>query len=239
MKKIILIIILICMINLASAQIQTLGTFKQGDCVELKQTCANCTFNNITSVLYPNSSQALGNNPMTKLGTEYNYSCSPSADIGQYIVNGVGDVDGLDTVWAYDYMITFDGTSPSTSQGLSNIILFIGLLLILTFTLYGAMVFPWKNNRDDEGYIIGINDLKYVKIILWVFVYLETLFIISILKNISGQFMTGFYSFFNIIYFILLIGLLPFFPLLIFFTIILWLTDKKTQKAIQRGFPVR
>jgi len=35
------------------------------------------------------------------------------------------------------------------------------------------------------------------------------------------------------------IGLLPAFPLLVFYTIVIWLNDKKTLKAIARGISVK
>jgi hypothetical protein len=37
----------------------------------------------------------------------------------------------------------------------------------------------------------------------------------------------------------LLIGLIPFFPLLLFYTIVIWINDKKTQKNIKRGIEMR
>src|SRR3990167_9658863 len=81
-NKILLSLILsIFLISFASAAISNLGTFKQGTCVDLLQTCAFCTYNNITSVVYPNSTNAIsGEIPMTKIGTSYNYTfCNTTA----------------------------------------------------------------------------------------------------------------------------------------------------------------
>lgn len=139
-------IIMISSFSLISAEIKTLGTFKVNDCIDLKQTCGNCTWTNITSVLYPNSSQALGEVVMTQKGTEYNYSCGPSETLGHYIVNGKSDVDGIITVWAYDYNVT-----PTGGDRLNSLGIFTILILVSIAVLGMAMIF--KNGYF--GFIAG------------------------------------------------------------------------------------
>ena len=131
MKKILLTIILgIFIISLASAEIQTLGTFKRGEDINLIQTCASCTFNNITSILSPNSTEIIGNFQMTKTGSVYNFTLSSGnvSFLGTYIVNGIGDLDGTNTVWNYDFEVTTTGKQ-------SNIVIPI-FLLIASATLF-------------------------------------------------------------------------------------------------------
>ena len=49
MKKIILTIILgIFLISMASASLDSLGTFQQDECFNISQTCATCTYVNIS-----------------------------------------------------------------------------------------------------------------------------------------------------------------------------------------------
>ena len=59
--------------------------------------------------------------------------------------------------------------------------------------------------------IIGINHLKYVKMILVYFAYLMLIFIISIANNITESFLflAGAGTFFRIIYLFLLAALIP------------------------------
>lgn len=95
---------------------QTLGTFKQSECITLKQTCANCSFVNVTSVLYPNSSQAIGQVAMTKSVTEYNATFCLTSALGQYTVNGKGDPDGILEIFVYDFYITESGENFDLSQ---------------------------------------------------------------------------------------------------------------------------
>ena len=123
------------MISPVSAVIQDLGTFKQNNEVNLIQICGSCTFNNITTVLYPNSSVAISNVAMTRDGTFYNYSFLNTNTNGIYIVNGFGDLSGVDTAWSYEFEITPSGIiQKSIFQNTIHIILFI---LFLTFLLLG------------------------------------------------------------------------------------------------------
>ena len=168
MKKILLILILgIFLISFASAQIQSLGIFKLGEEINLIQTCDNCTFNNITSVLYPNSTQTIGESEMTKVGTVYNFTLSPdrTAKIGTYIVNGFGDLDGIDTVWNYNFEITTFGGKVSNSGIIYAVLLLIifGMDLLVFFLIYRL---GHENYRDEEGNFVGISLKKYMRAVL-------------------------------------------------------------------------
>jgi hypothetical protein len=125
------------MISLVSPEIATLGTFKQGACVDLKQTCADCTYVNIVSVMLPNSSQALGLTAMTQTGTLFTYDFCGTSLIGTYIVNMEGDVGGTSTVVAYDFKVNPTGkefdTSYAITQGVIILLIFGVTILFLIF----------------------------------------------------------------------------------------------------------
>lgn len=128
-----LILVIVLFAYPVNAQEGFLGTFEQGQCVNLIQTCSDCTFNNITSVMYPNSTQALGQVAMTKSNTNYNYTfCSTSVN-GIYNVNGKGNANGELSIWVYDFEI-----SPSGQSGSSNTSYFIFIIgLIYVIALFG------------------------------------------------------------------------------------------------------
>lgn len=142
-KQIIILIMVLSLLTPVIAEIQSLGNVKQYDCIILKQSCSNCTYNNITSVLYPNKSVALDQVKMTKTGTEYNYTtCDLTEVTGQYIVSGKGDIDGVTTVWTYDYYVTPTGTTSGSF--LNNPILLILGLIGLILVIFGATKgIPW------------------------------------------------------------------------------------------------
>ena len=138
-KFILIILLLLCLTTTVNAEVQTLGTFKQNTCVNLIQTCSNCSYSNISSVIAPNSASLLGQVVMTKISNVYNYSFCSTSQIGSYIVNGISDVDGSQVVWAYDFQIT-----PSGSNNNPNFyyIIFIASLgvVILGFVLKNAPI---------------------------------------------------------------------------------------------------
>ncbi len=120
------------LISFASAEIQTLGTFKQGDSINLVQVCATCTFNNITSVNNPNSFQIVGEQVMTKVGSVYNFTLSftNTSVLGEYIVTGIGDLDGVNTIWTYNFFITADG-DPFEAFPNEFVVIALAFLLIV------------------------------------------------------------------------------------------------------------
>jgi len=164
MKKIYISLLLLfcilplCLADTTTSIVQTLGTFKQGDCVILKQICSTCSQNTIISVSYPNSSQALGTTAMNVAGNEYTYSfCNTSSALGRYIVNGYGDPGGTPQTWAYDFYITTTGNSaPLTIPLIIGLAAFI--LLIFAFLLHNNYI----------GFITGI---LFIVLGLYLFVY--------------------------------------------------------------------
>jgi hypothetical protein len=139
-----LISIVLLQLTLVSA-VTNLGIFKQNECVNLIQTCSACTYVNISSVIYPNSTQALGQEVMTKLGTTYNYTFCKTSLLGKYIVNGYGDDAGVLTVWAYDFNVT---TTGQENNNIIPLFLALGGFIILIFA------FVFKNNY--LGFMSGI-----------------------------------------------------------------------------------
>lgn len=117
-----------------SAAEETLGVFKQGTCINLLQSCSNCTYNNITSVIAPNSDTALTEVEMTRTGTLYNYNFCSTSQIGKYIVNGFGNDDGIISTWTYDFEITPSGYKNSLGFYFVVIAL-LGAVIILGFSI--------------------------------------------------------------------------------------------------------
>lgn len=128
-------VFLIGIIGFGAAQVQHLGTFKQNNHVNLTQVCDNCTYVNITQVLYPNSSFALlGQYGMTKNGTIFYLEFNNTATIGTYIYTTCGDLNGVATCDSVDFEITPTGFIGTLGfyiliLGLSIIIILMGILL--------------------------------------------------------------------------------------------------------------
>jgi len=114
----------------------TLGTFQQNKCINLVQTCDNCTYVNLTSVQFPNSSiQNYGVN-MQKNSTYYNITFCNTELIGTYIINTVGDDDGFITTGSYSLEVTSTGEQVSLSNSIIVIVFLIlaAIFLVLAYS---------------------------------------------------------------------------------------------------------
>lgn len=239
--RILYLLSLAIIINLVLVSgIESLGTFQKDKCVELLQTCSNCTYVNISSLTYPNSSLTLRNVAMSKTGTQYNYTfCTPTL-AGQYIVNGFGDADGVTTIFAYDFIVTYTGTEYTTSQAILHLVFIIASIAVFVLCLYGAIKVPYRNPRNPDGIIIGVNQLKYLKIIFIVFSYILLVFIVGLLRGITYNYIAeiGVYRLFNWIYWIMLSFMYPIIVFTLILLLINFLVDKKLNKALIRGIEI-
>ena len=144
----ILTLFLIGIVPISSASIGELGTFKQYSCINLLQTCADCTYNNISSVTLPDGVAALGLVAMTKSGTEYTYSFCNTSKAGTYNVNGYGDATGVITKWNYVFNVTPTGGAESnTTFFIFLMIISVGLVILgfmfhnYIFAFFGGLAF--------------------------------------------------------------------------------------------------
>jgi len=142
MKKLILIMLMgLVLISCVNGAESVLGTYKTGECVDLIQLCSTCTYNNLTSVVIKADD---GNNTrieiwteMEQRGVEYNYTWCDTEQSGIYNINGHGDLQGTDTVWAYKIRITPSGEEPDGAKATMYVSLFFGLLVFFAIALIG------------------------------------------------------------------------------------------------------
>jgi len=139
-KKLILLVMLgIFLISLASAaesQLNSLGTYQQYECLQLRQTCGSCTYVNFTKVSYPNGTVALDEVAAEQVGVSWNYTFCNTSALGTYFVEGFGDIDGTDTIFVYDFKVTKTGFDFGESV-LPIAILFASLILAVIFMIFG------------------------------------------------------------------------------------------------------
>lgn len=178
MKKFnyIFIIALLLLMPLISATQETLGTFKGGECINLRQSCANCSYSNISQILYPDSSLALGMVRMEKIDVNYNYTFCSTTQYGEYVVVGFSDVDGTKTSWAYNLFVTPTGVVENSifNNAVVIILLFLGIILLgmavfmrsypiffisgIMWTIAGVytMIYGFNSYADDYTRAIAI-----------------------------------------------------------------------------------
>jgi hypothetical protein len=224
-----------------AAEISYFGTFQKDSCVVLKQTCSNCTYSNLTSVLNPSVVDILGGQKvMTRTGTEYNYNCVNVTTIGDYIVNGFSDVDGVNTVWGYQFSVTSNGKITTISESYVYIIGLIFLVLMMVGIVFMINKLPSEDSRDDEGKIIQINMLKHLRPIFWVGIWVLVLTCIFILSNMGFAFLPDrmigslFHTIFQIFFWITIIGV----PIYFIWIFMKFFQDKEFQRMIERGVDI-
>jgi hypothetical protein len=244
MKKYLLFVLLLLFITTVSAGFGfdkiNIGVFKQNDCIELKQTCSSCSYINFTRVSYPNGSRAMSNIESNKEMYNYNYIFCDSTKLGKYIVEGVGDINGTDSVFIY----FFDVTSTGKEFNNSKAILYIGLLGIFLFilfsTFFGMGYLPSSNQRDEFGKILSVNYLKYLRLPLWVFSYFLFTAIIFLSSNIAMAYLEE--EMFGKLLFAIFSILMALSPIIIIVLVISFFIgffhDREFQRMLNRGmFP--
>lgn len=241
-KKILLGLLIIFSLSMISATQQTLGTFKQNECVNLIQICANCTYVNISSiVISPLSTQISGEVSMEKLGTLYNYTFCSTSQLGEYIVNGFGDENGVITVWSYNLFITSTGSDLTTSKAITYLFIFTFSIFLFLGLIYLGIGLPSDNKRDKmSGYILAVSNLKYLKFLCIGLAYAFAIFIAYFSWMISYAYldMPFLSSILQFVFYALAILTLPLFILGVYLTIANLVRDSKISEALSRGFQV-
>ena len=118
-----IIISLMLMFLLGTIVSGNLGTFKQGDCVNIR-TIMNTTWVNISTVNYPNSTLAISNKPTSKVGQTFNYTYCNTSMIGTYIYDYFNDKG---EVFVNSFDITPNGYEATTSRAIFD----LGLIFVL------------------------------------------------------------------------------------------------------------
>lgn len=233
-KNILLTIILgIFILTLVQAN---LGTYQLDKCVNIK-TILNATQVNISTISYPNSTMIILNQPMDKNSNTFNYTFCSNSVIGTYIYD-YNDNNG--NVFVNSYKITPSGKETDISQAiLYTVFLFIILLLDLLI-LYLIIVLPSKDEKDDEGIIVRVIRLKYLRIFLIGIFYPMIIVTLNLVLSLSVNF-TTLTTFTNVIGFIFetLLRLAWIWSFIIMLWILIRLIkDTNTKKLIREMNPL-
>jgi len=216
--------IMVLMAVFSVSSIETLGNFKQEQCVNLKQICGNCTYVNITSVLLPDSTQIINEVEMTKAGTEYNYTFCNTSILGNYIVSGKGDLDGKDTIFAYDFKITPMGNESSVEN---SILHFISIGILVFFII----LFTYSLIKTDKIYlrIFSFYGIWFFTICLFYQLW------------VTGENYLYFFDFTGIFFkwcfLLMLFATIPLFFGTLSWVLWIALTEKNIRKMMDRGIP--
>lgn len=124
-----------------------IGTKQLDDCIDLIQSCADCTYVNFTSYTRPNGTRYVVEWAGVKSGTSFTYNdCNITDQVGTWIIDGHGDVASSDTVFTYTYDVTTTGNKtpagmPTFQMGVVIIIFGIACFLLFLSTQMHEVAF--------------------------------------------------------------------------------------------------
>lgn len=226
---------------------ESFGNGIKGIAFDFVLPCSNgtnvCTYCNITSITSQANSTPLVSNVVMSLRTsEFNYTLQANytSMIGNYKISGICGDGGQIITWNYDWKITPNGSELSVPQGILYLVFLIAAIGIFLLCLYYAVKIPWKHRRDEEGYIIGVNDLRYFKLFLIVICYIVLMFSAGLLRGITANYIPeiGVSGFFEWIFWIMLSLMYPIIICAFIIALIIFLTNRKLYEGIKRGLPL-
>lgn len=246
MKNIIvLLVISLMIITLASAE-----TFKQSTNIDFKKTCTNSSSNicsntaacNVT-IKYPvNNSYVLSDGTMTNNNNGiFNYTLNNFDILGEY----TWDMFCCDKGDCGEAHGTFAVTKDGFELKLDKAVIYIGslaLLIIMFVFILGVIPFlPSRNNTNEDDYFVSINNLKYLKVVLYAIAWGLLLAILFTSSNVAFLYLESemmgklLFSFFSITMWMTL-------PMTILWLILIFVNifrDKEMKRLIERGIQIR
>ncbi|KKL09292.1 hypothetical protein LCGC14_2567330 [marine sediment metagenome] len=238
-KILVLVFVGLFLISFASAEQQSLGIFKLGECIPLSQTCGNCTYNNVTNVLKTgeNSIAYNINSEMSQNEIYYNHTfCGNITENGIYNVHGFGDPDGEKTSWVYKFQVTPNGTISSTGSSLLYALFIIILSVVLLVLTYFIIAIPSENLKDERGVVIGIIKLKYIRILLIGILYPLTIVLLNLMNSLAVNVATlsTFSGTIGFLFQVMLRAAWPFTIILIVWVFYLLVKDTNIKRGINK-----
>jgi len=238
MKKLLILTLgIFFFIGLISAE--SIGTFKQNQDVQLYQTCNNCSYCNFTSVKYPNSTNILTNVITTQDETYfyYDFGKGNTSVLGVYTYcydcgNALNSATGC-----LEFEVNGTGQELTQQKAILYVVLFGLLIFLFVVNLVVIPFLPSGDDRDEEGTLVSINQLKYVRPVLYVTAYLILTSIMFISSNISlaylGTTLFGNFLFMAFkIMFALALPMTTFWFILIVYNVF---KDKEMKGYLERG----
>ena len=223
-----LFIIAVSMIGFGSS-----ATYKINDAFNLTTSCKDFTCSKVaTTIFYPNGTIFQNNVSMSSNVYFANLLVTPTTQ-GDYLVYFS---DGINvTTSSFSATSTgFELTQPRAIIIVSSLFLLIFLFVV---NIGGIAILPSKNERNEEGELISINTLKYLRSVLFGIGYLILLSIAFLVSNVSlaylGTALIG--NLFFVIFQVMLIMLLPMFVIWLMFILTSIFRDMEFKKMISRG----
>ncbi len=195
-----LVLFVLLLINVVGAQTQTLGGedgFFPDTNINLIQTCSNCTFVNITTIVFTPTGGVKSegeiiriNFEMQKDGTFYNYTLlkGNTTREGEYIVNWISD--GPTVAGNYNFFVRGNAAKLTTGESFLYFIFLLVSFCGSIFFLYFGFILPYSDKKLEDGTITRVISFKYLKLFsIWIG-YGLFLWFMNLLTGIANNFIT-------------------------------------------------
>ena len=244
MRRFPILLLILLLIPLASCEIQSLPhPVKTGLCVNLPQSYANSTYQNITTVQLPDESFIpIQSNMQDNGGGYFNYTFCNTTQNGEYLVNGIGDIDGTATTWVYKFTVNPLGKIFTNQQAILYFMILLLSFVLFTICVAFGLYAPSGNNRDTmTGYIIAVSNMKYVKSFMLAVSYLLLFLIVYFAYIISYGYLDLDFlgSLFYFLFYFMAVLMLPLFIIGVYVVIANVIRDNKIGDMLQRGLRVK
>lgn len=206
MKKLYLFLLAIFLLTFVSATSDFLGNFDKNQPILITQLCGTCTYNNITSITAPtNNSMLVANVSMARSGSQYSFllPANNTNQLGDYNVNGVGDINGQAQAFQFRFHI---GKELTTGQAVIYTLLLISVFIVFALCCWFAIAIPFSNEVGASGSVIAVTKYKYLKLGFILLSYNLFIWFLNTLIALSDNFLrvTVFFGFINMVFFILM-----------------------------------
>ena len=128
-KLAIFLVLLVCLTVSVSAE-GSLDEIKQNTQATLYQLCSNCTYVNLTSVKFPDSSILTVGVLMDKNGEDYTYGFNQTSQLGSYQYNVCGDKNGEVKCEPLYFTVTPSGFTDSIGFYIIVLLIISGLIFL-------------------------------------------------------------------------------------------------------------
>lgn len=226
MKRILMIMLMgIFLFGLTSATPYDMGTFPQGECVKITQTCSSCSYVNI-SINYPNTSLIITNDAMISIGGggwRYTFCNTSTISDDPYTVYGEGDISGTPIGFSnIIFRITENGINADklSASGIASILFILCLFLLIAIFFLVSI-----DNYIGKFVCYWISHLLLVLItfVAWQF-GVEGIF--------GGVALTGI---FRVLFLVVTIAVVPMVFLSVAWVVYIHLYNEHFQKLIDKG----
>ena len=228
----------ILFLNFATAG---LGSIAQDQCMNIR-VLANCTAINLSEVSNSQETFVI-NDVMENVGGQtFSYSFCNTSKIGTYSFSWENKcVDCATYGCGNSFEVTYDGTIL-TMEAAS---LYLGLIFILIFffllIIFNIHRLPSSDTYNEDGILLGIDNLKYLRAVLWMVSWGLLLGIMFIVSNISLAYLPEslFGDFFFMIFRIMMVLSLPMVIVYFLYLIAKLFRDRELRELIDRGVEMR